>query len=374
MKIDTPMHTRASAAIAQAATVHTNVAKQVVGSGVQSGSMEEVGMTFSHHVERSSKSLRQRQIRSARSDHGRLKPESRAQLEEWFDRIGHPDQKGLGDLASHTGTLLQRQPLVEELVEITGGDPVRTDIVLQETLRAAEVLGQRLEAKRARDYLQMLRERYGDEIQAGMNIAQALRNAGGDPALRQAVRRLYYDTVVLKQSLPSMMQSLLGLFGEREFVPGLGMMRRALADDIAAETPSKPTAKLRTLLIGLNTSTQLGGLLQGCRGLLERLASSCPVAQLTAVNLLQRLLGFAAGGLNPVEVRRIGRELGGEEERDQLISLNALYPLLKQVPLALWRDGKSRQAALKNLLVLLDTRSQGERRGQTAEPVVRSHA
>ncbi|MGN8274599.1 type III secretion system gatekeeper subunit SctW [Pseudomonas sp. SMN5] len=361
--------------LAQAASALGSVGKPVeTQQAVQSNSMEEVGMTFSHHVERNSKALSQRRIRNARSEVGQTRVETRERLEEWYDQLGHPGKQSLSAMAAQAGTLLYSQPALEDVVHATGGDPARTDLILQEVLREAESQGRQVEAKRARDYLQLLREQYGAQIQAGMNIAEALRAAGGDPQLRQAVRRLYYDTVVLKQSLPTMMQALLGLFGEAAFVSGLDMMRRALADDIAAQTPSSPTAKLRALLIGLAASTQLSSVLHSCRQLLEQLAGSCPTSQLTAVLLLQRMLGVAASGLSAAEVRRIGRELGGDEERDQLVSLNGLYSMLKRLPLALWRDGKSRQSALKNLLVLLDERSRGEIRGQTGAPIIGVHA
>lgn len=353
--------------LAEAASAVVGLGKpEPMSQAVQSNSMEEVGMTFSHHVERNTKALNQRRIRNARSEVGQARVETRAQLEEWYDQLGHPGKQSLAAMAAQAGVLLYGEPVLEEVLQSTGGDPARTDLILREALRDAEVQGRLVEAKRARDYLQRLRERYGAEIQAGMNIAEALRASGGDPELRQAVRRLYYDTVVLKQSLPTMMQALLGLFGETAFVSGLDMMRRALADDIAAQTPSRPTAKLRTLLIGLSTSTQLSSVLQSCRQLLEQLAGRCPAGQLTAVLLLQRMLGIATGGLSSAEVRRLGRELGGDQERDQLVSLNGLYAMLKRLPLVLWRDGKSRQTALKNLLVLLDERSRGETRGQTA--------
>ncbi len=371
MKVEAPTNAHIAVNLAQAVSAVAGVGRPVESTQVaQSNSMEEVGMTFSHHVERNTKALSQRRIRNARSEVGRTRVETREQLEEWYDQLGHPGKQSLSAMAAQAGVLLMGEPELEEVVQSTGGDPARTDLILQQTLLDAEAQGRLVEAKRARDYLQLLRERYGAQIQAGMNIAEALRAAGGDPELRQAVRRLYYDTVVLKQSLPTMMQALLGLFGETAFVSGLDMMRRALADDIAAHAPSRPTPLLRTLLIGLAASTQLGSVLQSCRRLLEQLAYSCPSSQLTAVLLLQRMLGFVSSGLSSAEVRRIGRELGGDEEHDQLVSLNGLYPLLKRLPLALWRDAKSRQTALKNLLVLLDERSRGETRGQTAEPVI----
>ncbi|MDO7904300.1 type III secretion system gatekeeper subunit SctW [Pseudomonas sp. K1(2024)] len=370
MKVEAPRHMRSAVPLAQAVSALAQLSTPApTQQAVQSSSMEEVGMTFSHHVERSTKALSQRRIRSARKEVGQTRIETRERLEEWYDQLGHPGKLSLSAMAAQVGALLYGEPVLEDLVQASGADPARTDLILQQVLREAEAQGRKVEAQRARDYLQRLREQYGAQIQAGMNIAEALRAAGGDPELRQAVRRLYYDTVVLKQSLPSMMQALLGLFGETAFVSGLDMMRRALADDIAAQTPSSPTAKLRALLIGLAVSTQLGSVLHSCRQLLEQLADGCPASQLTAVLLLQRLLGMAASGVSAAEVRRIGRELGGEQERDQLVSLNGLYAMLKRLPLALWRDGKSRQSALKTVLVLLDERSRGETRGQTAAPI-----
>ncbi|PAM34968.1 SepL/TyeA/HrpJ family type III secretion system gatekeeper, partial [Acinetobacter baumannii] len=95
----------------------------------------------------------------------------------------------------------------------------------------------------------------------GLNIAMALQAASDDPQERQAVRALYYASVVVRQSLASMMQSLLGVYGGEQFATGLKVMRRALADDIAACTSSVPTAQLRTLLQGLQSCGQLSGVL-----------------------------------------------------------------------------------------------------------------
>ncbi|MBJ9977919.1 type III secretion system gatekeeper subunit SctW [Pseudomonas sp. S75] len=371
MKVETHNSLRLAVNLAQAASALTGAEKATQAPlAVQTNSMEEVGMTFSHHVERNTKAMSQRRIRQARGRLDAAPVETRERLEEWFDQLGHPGKQSLSAMAAQTGAMLYDEPSLEALVQASGGDPARTDLVLQLVLQQAQTQERRVEAERAREYLQALRERYGAQIRAGMNIAQALRAAGGDPQLRQAVRRLYYDTVVLKQSLPTMMQALLGLFGESEFPSGLDMMRRALADDIAAQAPSSPSAKLRTLLIGLTASTQLGSVLHSCRQLLEQLAGSCQASQLTAVTLLQRMLGVAASGVSAGEIRRIGRELGGEQARDQLVSLNGLYAMLKRLPLALWRDGKSRQSALKHVLVLLDERSRDEVRGQTAVPVM----
>lgn len=374
MKIDSSYNSRLLASLAaQSAQALADLATPKAQDSRSAG-LEEIGLGFSHHVERSSKALKQRQIRTtARNDQGEARIAERDRLDEEYDQLGHPGEESLGELAARTGAWLGEQPELDALVARTGGDPARTDVVLRQAESLAVRAGRRQEAERAAAYLRRLRERFGPQIRAGLNIAGALRLAGGDPALRQAVRQLYYDTVVLKQSLPGMLQALLGLFGEARFDEGLATLRLALADDIAAERPSRPTPRLRILLRGLGLSGQLGAVLQECRAALQRLATRRPQEQLDAVALLQRLLGFAAGGLTALEARRVGRELGGAEDEIQLVSLNVLYRLVQHLPLPLWQDDKHRQTALANLLALLDERSRGGLQARTSDPLAGVH-
>ncbi|MHA6494932.1 type III secretion system gatekeeper subunit SctW [Pseudomonas borbori] len=367
MKIDASSTAQTLQNLAQAATFGAAKGAPVA---VQAHAMEEVGMLFSQNVERSSKALSKRQLDMAGAEPRTAKVEKLEVISKWYSQLGHPGQVSLVALAQRSTQLLHQQPTLGAVLHLSEGDPARADLVLQAATVMAESEGRKREAALAREYLARLRKAYRAQIDAGMNIAEALLATGGDPALRQAVRQLYYNTVVLKQSLPGMMQALLGLFGEQDFDSGLQTMRRALADDIAAENPSRPSGKLRTLLLGLNASSHLGSVLQSCRGLLERLASSRLEQQLSAVALLQRLVGYAAGGFSPAEAQRLGRELGGEQAHAQLVSLNALYPLIQRLPLPLWRDGKSRQNALKNLLALMDQRSRHEPRAQAVVPVI----
>ncbi len=182
MKVEAPTNAHIAANLAQAVSAVVGIGTPVESfQAVQSNSMEEVGMTFSHHVERNTKALSQRRIRNARSEVGQTRVETREQLEEWYDQLGHPGKQSLGAMAAQAGLLLCGEPVLEEVVQSTGGDPARTDLILQQALREAEVQGRLVEAKRARDYLQLLRERYGAQIQAGMNIAEALRAAGAIP-------------------------------------------------------------------------------------------------------------------------------------------------------------------------------------------------
>ena len=73
-----------------------------------------------------------------------------------------------------------------------------------------------------------------------------------------------------------------------------------------------------------------------------------------AVPLLQRLLGYAGSGLAAEDILRLGDERGGGAPSRKLPALNALYPLLRQLPLALWPDGRVREEALFSFIVVMD--------------------
>lgn len=283
------------------------------------------------------------------------------QLAQLYDRLGHPAQISLAKMVIVARQYLERQQSLEKLVDLTGGDPARTYVVLRQLTAQAEALVRQTQAASTRDAqikseaalaraaLAKLEIQYKREIQAGLNIALALQSGSDDPAQCQAIRTLYYANVVVRQSLASMMQALLKEYGGEQFSVGLNLMRRALADDIAAYVSSIPTGKLRTLLLGLQSCSQLGGVLSNCQDLVQRLN-----VEHDAVDLLQRLLGYAGNGIAPSEVQLLADELAGDAAARQLASLNALYPVIKGLPAALWRDSRGREEALHNFLLVMD--------------------
>lgn len=333
----------------------------VVGQTPQSSAqsaVEEVGMLFSQKTESSSKVLAQRELRPVDTRVQRV--QGIQQLNELYEQLGHPGQLSLGLLTRQVRLELASDSGVETLLALTDGDPARTSVVLQYVAAQARAQGRERDIERVQNVQAQLHTRYYRQIQAGLNIALGLKAAEGDAALRQAVRTLYYSSVVLKQSLLSIIQALLELFDEEGIDDGLRMMARALADDIAAHRPSVPTIKLRTVLIGLQGCTQLSSLLHSCRLFTERLSSGERQAELSPVALLQRLLGYAGTGIDSDEVQSLSRELAGENLSRQLVSLNQVYPLIQRLPLAIWSDPASRQDALQSFLSLMGEHTQSE--------------
>lgn len=337
MKVESIPDVQALQSLDRPAAVSTAPAQ----ASVAAPAADDLANLFSQEVAFNSKALNQRALGA------RVTPVE--QLSQLYDQLGHPAQANLAAISRRVRLQLLQQPGIDKLLELTGNDPARTYVVLRQVTAQAEAEVRKTEAALARDALAKLELRYQREIQAGLNIAMALHVATDDPQERQAMRALYYATVVVRQSLATMMQSLLGIYGGEQFAAGLNVMRRALADDIAAQASSIPSAKLRTLLLGLQSCGQLGGTLSHCVQLIQRLK-----VEHDAVVLLQRLLGYASGGIAPAEVQRLAGDLAGGSSTGQLTTLNGIYPMLKSLPLPLWRDSRGRQEGLHNVLVVMD--------------------
>ena len=271
------------------------------------------------------------------------------QMVQLYDQLGHPAQASMAAVSRRLRMQLLKNASVGKLLENAGGDPARAFVVLKHMAAQADTEVRKYEAALARAALAKLAARFRGEIQAGLNIALSLQAACVDPQECQALRSLYYASVVTRQSLATMMQALLSVYGGERFHEGINVMRKALADDIAAKVSSMPTSLLRSLLLGLRSCGQLGGVLAGCLALNLRLG-----IEQDAVPLLQRLLGYASSGIFAEEILRLGEEMGGDSPSRKLPALNALYPLLRQLPLALWPDGRVREEALFSFIVVMD--------------------
>ena len=270
------------------------------------------------------------------------------QLAQLYEQLGHPAQESLATISRRFRHQLQQHPSVDKLVELAEGDPARAYVVLKHLEAQADNDVRPTEAALARDAIGMLAVGFKGEIQAGLKFATALMEAGGDPRERQALRALYYASVATRQSLATMMQALLGVYGGDTFSVRLISMRKALADDIAVLVSSMTTPRLRTLLLALQSCGQLSTVLAGCHALIQRLGIGYD-----AVSLLQRLLGYAGSGIDAGEILRLGHDLGSGPSPRQVIVLNALYPLVRQLPLALWPDSRTRQGALDSFVAVM---------------------
>ncbi|KTC27237.1 type III secretion regulator RspJ [Pseudomonas sp. ABAC21] len=279
------------------------------------------------------------------------------QLTQLYDQLGYPAQESLAAISRRFRHQLQHNVSVDKWVELAEGDPARAFVVLKHLEVQLDSEARPSEAGKARDAIALLSVGFKGEIQAGLAFAGTLLESGGDPQERQALRALYYASIATRQSLATIMQALLGAYGGDTFSARLGNMRKALADDIAALVSSMTTPRLRTLLLALQSCGQLGTVLASCHALIERLGIDHD-----AVSLLQRLLGYAGSGIDAGEILRLGHDLGHNPSLRQVVLLNALYPLMRDLPLALWPDSRVRQNALDCFIAVMGELERSERK------------
>lgn len=315
---------------------------------VAASATDQLGQLFSQEVTANSRELSKRSIG--------LRVPPVKEIAQLYEQLGHPAQAALAVIARRIRQQLLKHPGVDELLKQTEGDPARMYVVLKHVANQADTEARPSEAALARDAIAKLEVRYKGQIQAGLNIAQTLQAACGDPQERQALRTLYYASVVTRQSLAVMMQALLGVYGGEGLMKGLTLMRRALADDIAANLSSVDKSMLRRLLMGLSSCSQLSGVLSNCQALIHRLG-----VEHDPVGLLQRLLGYASTGIAVDEIMRLVGDVRGNHALRELVALNALYPVVQQLPQALWLDSRSRQEALHSFLLVMDELTKAER-------------
>ena len=336
MKIESLNDVQTIPAVDQLAPVTAASTKPSVATGG-----DDLAFRFTQEVEPNSQALNQRSIGK------RVKPVDH--YADLYELLGYPAQLQLSMISREVRKALQGGADVPSLLKMTEGDPARLHVVLK-YVEAQEKDEHRDDGVRqACAALSNLETQYRGEILAGLNTAQVMKAASGDPQERLALRKLYYSSVVTRQSLVAMMQALLSVYCGEQLGVGLLVMRRALADDIAAKSSSIPSSTLRTLMLGLQDCSHLSCVLSTCRALIQRLN-----AQHDPVALLQALLEYTSSGMTPGEIVRFGRDLSGDNPVMQAICFNALYPLFKELPLVLWRDKRSREELLHKFLVVLD--------------------
>ncbi|SDR44092.1 type III secretion protein W [Pseudomonas grimontii] len=334
MKVDPHNDVQAVRPLDQAVVSHTSAPASAKG-------VDELADLFSQEVGLNSQELMKRKVEV------RVPPTE--QFLQLYDQLGYPARATLASVSLRIRMQLLRRPSVEKLLALAGGDPACAYVVLKHVEAQADSEVRQPEAALARDAIARLEVRFKGQIQAGLNIAVALQGAGVDPQERQALRVLYYASVAPRQSLTTMMQALLGVYGSERLHIGLNAMSKALADNLAVLETSMPTPLLRTLLLGLQSCKQLSTVLAGCSEVIKRLG-----IEHDAVGLLQRVLAYAGSGIETTEALRLGNDLGGGQSQKQLGALQVLYPLFQQLPLAWWSDSQVRRETLSRLVIVVD--------------------
>lgn len=241
----------------------------------------------------------------------------------------------------------------EEYVSAADGDPAVADTLLRMSLEKAQKSQDSAAIESIQQALASLGSKFGEQIAAGVNTAAAISLFTTQPEQKQAMRQIYYNSVIGQQSSGSIFDALLDKFGKEGFMPALRTLQRALADDIAALAPSMTPVALRKVLSGLNDTRSITHTMAAVDTLLQRMNSKYPHISLDGSQLTRRLLNLTQNGFYARDLTNLGQEVAGSQPQHQSVFFNQLLPLLQQLPATLWRDDKNRGSALTMLRSLI---------------------
>lgn len=307
-----------------------------------SDSLEEIGMMFSEKMEKKTKGLSRRQINTQHLRSNRGAVERIERLGELYQMLDGQQQDRLETRLSALKDVLSKEsePQAERLVAAADNDPARCDLLLRMTLREADRIGDTQTATAASHGLDALHAEFGDKVRAGLNTAPAIASFTTDPAEKQGMRDLYYHGIVMHQSPTVMLNSLLERFGREQFKPGLRALQRALAEDIAALTPSISSRSLYKIHLGLSEAGRLTHVIAASDKLLSDLRSrgKIPPSAPGGIEMTRRLLSVAEIGLQKHHITGMREEFAGEKPVANMLFLNGLLPLINAIPPMLWHD------------------------------------
>lgn len=289
--------------------------------------------------------------------------QSRAvKLSELYQQLTGALDQSLDSAARVLRKQLQNQkPNLTMVMALAGDDAARAHVMLQAAAKQARDEGATGEHVTLALQLNLLRTKFGTRSRAGINSAKAFARSNLDPRRRGALRKIYTEAVAGQQDIARLIDALMSAQEEpAQFELTLRDMRSAIADDLGALTPSASQQQLRTLMHGLNTARHVATLLRGCEHLLGRMRNKNPELKVDPPAFLKHLLTLSGKSMNLNETLQLTQDIGGKQLKHQLAFLNGLRPMLQQLPILLWRDLKSRQNALSNLLMLMAELTQQE--------------
>ncbi|MDY7564698.1 type III secretion system gatekeeper subunit SctW [Pseudomonas sp. RTC3] len=313
---------------------------------------------FATAVVQQSKTLSQRDLLASSNA-----LQSRAvKLSELYQQLTGAHEQGLDSAARALRKQLQNQkPSLAMVMAFAGDDAAKAHVMLQAAVRQTRNEGATGEHVTLAQQLNLLRRKFGTHSRGGINSAKAFARSKLDPRRRGTLRTLYSDAVTGQQNIAGLIDALMSEQEEPgQFELTLRDMRSAIADDLGALTPSASQQQLRTLMHGLNTARHVGTLLRDCEHLLGRMRGKNPELKVNPPAFLKHLLTLSGKGMNLNETLQLTQHIGGKQLKHQLAFLNGLRPMLQQLPILIWRDIKSRQNALGNLLMLMAELTQQE--------------
>ncbi|WLI10703.1 MULTISPECIES: TyeA family type III secretion system gatekeeper subunit [Pseudomonas] len=249
--------------------------------------------------------------------------------------------------------LLGKQPSLEDLLALVDGEPAMAMAALQTAAQQANAEGHPAEHAALSVWARELGIKHGGTRRSDISALRPSTNSGANRRRRIDTRHLYGDATVM-DSVKGLIELLMGGQEKSEhFQLKLQQMQSTIKYDLAAMAPTASQKQIRPIVHACNVVRHVAVLLDGCKKILKRMSGKNPLGITEPVNFLQSLLRLSADGLQIKETQSLARVIGGEHLKHQLAFLNALRPMVQELPLVLWRDLDKRRLALNNLRALM---------------------
>ncbi|MFD2178950.1 HrpJ domain-containing protein [Veronia pacifica] len=176
---------------------------------------------------------------------------------------------------------------LESLLKIAKHDPALCFLALKcGYLDALENNNSRL-ADKFQHLANELQGRFGKEVQVSLSVSSFYAVLAKDPVKRRQARKMYYDKVLGKGSLQSIMEFIISEFGEEGFVLGCTTTAAALIKNIDEHSHFRSRAELRTLYSDLSRTNTLTDMLKSGNKILSEVKIRVGNVEYNVVDLVK---------------------------------------------------------------------------------------
>jgi hypothetical protein len=190
-------------------------------------------------------------------------------------------------------------------------------------------------------------KRHRRRIAGGLNTAEAIAAFSEVIAERDAMRDIYYDTIVTGCTIQDTFSRLLAAFGSDRFERAVQTLRHAIVEDMSARMPSSNVIQLEAYFRALDDSRKLNSLIKAAQKLDEKIGAKQLRSNDGMAAFLREVLRYAEGPPAVTQYRRICETVGGKELMDSdAVRQQVKSFLLYDVPLSVWKTAEVRNAVV----------------------------
>lgn len=118
--------------------------------------------------------------------------------------------------------------------------------------------------------LENIEKKHGRKIDAGLNTAEQLHKGYKDSSKRDAMRHIYYQSILGSSTMSGLLRSLLDTFGEKDLAHSIDVLSKAVLEDMNSAKPSSRREHLSLKLKDLNGMNCARSLIQDCKAFIAK--------------------------------------------------------------------------------------------------------